>query len=42
MACPAGCGPTSAKKLGKLTHDDFKKILSENDFEKYEWRNALN
>jgi hypothetical protein len=42
LGCPAGCGAKSSKKLGKLTFDDFKRLLTPTDFEKYEWRNALN
>ena len=41
MGCPAGCKATTKTKRGKLTHEDFKKVLSKEDFVKWETRKAL-
>jgi hypothetical protein len=36
LKCPAGCEATTAKKRGKLTSFDFKKILSAKEFDKWD------
>lgn len=41
MGCPAGCKATSLTKMGKLKHDDFKRLLSPADFEKWEIRSSM-
>lgn len=41
IGCPAGCKATTVKKNGKLRHEDFKRILSPADFEKWETRTAM-
>jgi hypothetical protein len=41
LGCPASCPPTSINKRGKLTNEDFKKILNKPDFEKWEQRQGM-